>query len=200
MPEILLTGLIVNTDTHRGLDGVTVEILWNHRALVSAETMAQGEFSAKVGVPDNGSPRYAGGLTFRISRREKDLPIIDQHVSVPSQERVSVRIAVEVEPKTVRPAFAPLQIASYRELLHAEPEILQRIRSLPNGGNLFLIHPFLLFEDIGVELVRELRSEILAQEPSLAGLSEEPYYALKRSNTKQSYRITLQGLFKRRTA
>jgi len=35
----------------------------------------------------------------------------------------------------------PLAIESFDDLIAHEPEILQRISQLPNGGHLFLVHP-----------------------------------------------------------
>ena len=96
-------------------------------------------------------------------------------------------------------AADPLSIDSYAELLDHEKEIIRRIEALPNGGNLFLMHPFMLFEDIGVDLSDEARAEILEIEPRLSNLSATPYQALKASKSPQSYRIHLKGLFQRRT-
>ncbi len=93
-----------------------------------------------------------------------------------------------------------LSINSYADLLQYEQEILDRIEALPNGGNLFMIHPFLLFEDIGLVLSQEAKDEILTIEPRLAGLSELPYAALKASESQQGYEVHLKGLFERRTA
>lgn len=93
-----------------------------------------------------------------------------------------------------------LVISTYAELLKHEKEILRRIEAVPNGGNLFLIHPFLLFEDIGVVLSEKAKTDILAVEPRLSGLSSVPYKALKASKSSQSYRIHLKGLFQRRSA
>jgi hypothetical protein len=89
-------------------------------------------------------------------------------------------------------------VDSYAALLDHEPEILRRIEALPNGGALFLIHPFSLFEDIGVDLSENAKAEILAAEPRIAGLSTVPYAALKSSESPQRYRIHLEGLFQRR--
>ncbi len=96
------------------------------------------------------------------------------------------------------PPVRRLRIDSYAELLKHEREILRRIEAVPNGGTLFLIHPFLLFEDIGVDLSERAKAEVLAAEPRLAGLSPVPYRALKASKSPQNYRIRLRGLFERR--
>lgn len=102
--------------------------------------------------------------------------------------------------RSAKPAVKRLRINSYAALLKHEKEILYRIEALPNGGNLFMIHPFLLFEDIGVGLSQKAKGEILALEPSLAGLSEVPYRALKESTSPQKYQVYLKGLFQRRSA
>lgn len=101
---------------------------------------------------------------------------------------------------SAEPTVERLCINSYADLLKHEQEILYRIEALPNGGNLFMIHPFLLFEDIGVGLSQEAKDEILAFVPTLAGLSEVPYRALKASTSEQRYQIHLKGLFERRSA
>jgi hypothetical protein len=92
-----------------------------------------------------------------------------------------------------------LEIGSYDELMKNEPEILRRIKAMPNGGALFLINPFLLFEDVGVKLSDKAKREVLAAEPRLMGLSAIPYRALKASKSRQNYRVNVKGLFERRS-
>jgi hypothetical protein len=89
------------------------------------------------------------------------------------------------------------RIGSFDELEQHQPAILERIAELPNGGNLFLAHPLLLLEELGVELTEDFQRELLAQEPSLATLSRAPYEALKRSGAPQEVRVRLSGLFRR---
>jgi hypothetical protein len=93
-----------------------------------------------------------------------------------------------------------LGIGSYAQLLEYQDEILQRIEAMPNGGNLFLIHPFRLLADVGVELSVDAKTEILQMEPHLGALSETPYAALKASACPQRYRVHLKGLFKGESA
>ena len=90
-----------------------------------------------------------------------------------------------------------IPINSYSELLEHESEILRRISLKPNGGNLFLIHPFMLLKDVGVNLSEKAKAEIMVAEPHLVGLSAVPYNALKASRAHQNYRIHLKGLFRR---
>ncbi len=90
---------------------------------------------------------------------------------------------------------APIVITSRADLIAHEPEILRRIESTRHGGNLFMIHPFLLFADIGVQITETAREEITAAEPQLATLAEAPYRALKASGSRQRIRVHLRGLF-----
>jgi len=91
-----------------------------------------------------------------------------------------------------------LEIESYAELLRREREILDRIERTPNGGNLFLAHPFRLLADIGVVLSKSLEKEIRGLHPELSGLAETSYEALKASGQPQNVRFRVQGLFRRR--
>lgn len=91
-----------------------------------------------------------------------------------------------------------LQIDSFDDLMSHEEEIVARINELRNGGNLFLAHPFMLLEDIGVELSENVKEEILEMEPSLSALSAKPYESLKRSRVTQNMHIEVNGLFRRR--
>ena len=52
-----------------------------------------------------------------------------------------------------------LEIESYAELLRHEREILDRIEKTPNGGNLFVAHPFRVLADVGVVLSESLEKE-----------------------------------------
>jgi hypothetical protein len=79
-----------------------------------------------------------------------------------------------------------------------EKEIVARIEGTRNGAHLFLIHPFMLLRDIGVELSERAEQEIRQHEPHLTGLSAVPYEALKNSKEKQSIHFHLHGLFERR--
>lgn len=91
-----------------------------------------------------------------------------------------------------------LKVDSFYELMKHEKEILERIERMPNGGQLFLIHPFMLLQDIGVALSERAEQEILECEPRLTGLSAVPYHALKNSKEEQNVRFHLRGLFERR--
>jgi hypothetical protein len=91
-----------------------------------------------------------------------------------------------------------LKVDSFAELMEHEQEIVKRIEATPNGGQLFLIHPFLLLRDIGVEVTERAERDICKHEPRLTGLSAVPYRALQNSKERQTVRFHLKGLFERR--
>jgi hypothetical protein len=101
-------------------------------------------------------------------------------------------------PDEQRPAAPWLTINSFDELIKHEKSILDRIEKTPNGANLFMVHPFLLLADIGVQVSEQAKSEILKANPNISGLSRTPYDALKRSTAKQNVNFRLRGLFQRR--
>jgi hypothetical protein len=90
------------------------------------------------------------------------------------------------------------RIDSFDALEREQPAILERIARLPQGGNLFLTHPFLLLEEVGVELSEDFKRQLLAQEPALATCSPLAYRALRaNSGVAQAVRVQLEGLFRR---
>jgi len=97
-----------------------------------------------------------------------------------------------------RRAVPWLRVDTFDELMNHEKEIVSRIEMIPNGGQLFMIHPFMLFKDIGVELSARAEQEIKQRVPSLAVLSAVPYNALKNSKERQKVRFHVHGLFERR--
>ena len=91
----------------------------------------------------------------------------------------------------------PIAIRTYAELLEHEQELLNRIRVVPNGGQLYMIHPLLLFADIGADLAPEVQQEFAIQHTGSGGWSEGPYRALRESAGTQPIQVTLRGLFRR---
>lgn len=94
----------------------------------------------------------------------------------------------------------PILIQSYEALLEREPELLARIAEIPNGGMLFLLHPLLLFTEIGVQLMPHVEEEFALRHGGSGGWSEAPYRALRESTAPQSVEVCLRGLFRRATA
>lgn len=91
----------------------------------------------------------------------------------------------------------PRTIRTYEDLLKSEPELLKSINAIPNGGQLYLIHPLMLFAEIGIELSSEVQSEFAAQHGGAGSWSEGPYKALRRSTSEQPSQVTLRGLFRK---
>jgi hypothetical protein len=92
-----------------------------------------------------------------------------------------------------------LAVHSYEELMRHQPAILRRISDMPNGGNLFMIHPLRLLADIGVTLTPELEAQLIRRFPELSGLSSVPYDALKSAKGEQKVRFNVRGLFRKKT-
>jgi hypothetical protein len=90
----------------------------------------------------------------------------------------------------------PLRVASLAELRAREPEILARLRALPNGERLFLIHPLRALADAGVALDDEATAAILRLHPNLAAMPALPYDAVKSSRLPQRGHVRLLGLFR----
>jgi hypothetical protein len=91
-----------------------------------------------------------------------------------------------------------LAVNSFDQLMDHEQEIVERIATMPNGGHLFMIHPFRLLQDIGVTLSEQARAEIIGRFPELSTLSLTPYNNLKRTRDPQPTQYHLRGLFPRR--
>lgn len=113
---------------------------------------------------------------------------------VPPRRR-DVKDGSQVPVTSYKPGW--LQVNSFSELMRHEKEILDRIAYTENGGNLFMAHPLMLLDDIGVQLSEDAKKELIEREPLLGSLSDLPYQAIKFSRTKQPIRFHLHGLFKR---
>lgn len=90
-----------------------------------------------------------------------------------------------------------ISINTFDDLLSQEKKIIEIINEMPNGGNLFMAHPFKLLEDMGIHLSEELIQEIKSREPYESGFSEDSYNAILRSTVKQTIHFHLSGLFRR---
>ena len=86
-----------------------------------------------------------------------------------------------------------LTIETFEELLKHEQTLVERINAMPKGGNLFMAHPFLLLEELGIRLSDDLVAEIIEVEPTLAALSPTPYYALKEINARPTHPVPSGG-------
>jgi hypothetical protein len=92
-----------------------------------------------------------------------------------------------------------LLIESLDQLFSNEKQIIERIATTLNGGNLFLANPLLLFADLGIELSEHARAQLIAHEPLLGDAGEMPYRALKMSDVAQAASVRLHGLFDRKS-
>ncbi len=94
--------------------------------------------------------------------------------------------------------FSTLKIETIEELMAKEKEIVERINKVPNGGNLFVAHPFMLFEDIDVVLDVQVREGLFQRIPLLGrGFKPHLYKAIKKNKGKEKVKIRVKGLFKK---
>jgi hypothetical protein len=98
------------------------------------------------------------------------------------------------------PRFAPLEIDSYEQLARNEPEILRRLRALPNGPWLVLLDAPRALRDGGVHLSAEAIREWARREgPHLFRRNgrETAYDAVARAVGPSRSTITLNGLLRK---
>ena len=199
-----ISGVLTNNRSHQGITGLRVEA-WDNDFIFDdlvgdAISNEQGAFQIEFKAsyfrelfldirPD---------LYFKIFHGNKFIDSTENSVLWNVDQELT-HVNIEVDYENNQGSESRLKINTYEELLAHESQIVERIANTPNGGNLFLIHPFLLFEDIGVELSENAKAEILATEPRLAGFSTLPYQALKASNSPQNVRVHVRGLFARRS-
>jgi hypothetical protein len=88
-----------------------------------------------------------------------------------------------------------VSISSLEALRQREPDVLDRLRAMPNGERLFLIHPLRALADAGFDLSDEAVAEILRLHPNLAQMPTTAYDALQASPAAQSGTVRLDGLF-----
>jgi hypothetical protein len=89
-------------------------------------------------------------------------------------------------------AEQPLPIESIEELFKHQEEILARIERVPNGGNLFVVHPLQMLADVGVQLSPAVREELLRRSPQLAAASPVAYEAVRSGDKDQKVRVHLR--------
>ncbi|HSK17942.1 MAG TPA: hypothetical protein VK912_02295 [Longimicrobiales bacterium] len=201
MEPISVTGEVVDSATRQGIPGLRVEA-WEKdgapSALVgNATTDRVGRFVINVEEAQLAARRAA--LFFRILRgAELITSTEDTVVWTPGSSTEPVRVEVTLNPQPEPPSWTTLHVNSFDELIAHEQEILGRIAATPNGGKLFLTHPFMLLADLGVELSKRAERELIAHEPVLGALSPVSYNHLKASTRPQSVKVNLRGLFQRR--
>lgn len=91
-----------------------------------------------------------------------------------------------------------IAVSSFDDLLRMESEIVKRIEQFPNGGKLFLVHPFRLLNDVGIDVAPALQEQLAQRYPELSGFSDAPYEALKAAKGQQNVRFRVHGLFRRK--
>jgi hypothetical protein len=222
-----LRGRLIDPSTRLGIEGVRVDVWDKEQkaTIAVAWTDEEGLFSARLpNLPEEHSETHqirqsnavahaaptplTGHLRpFPVSDREPRVALAGHYELLLADTLVSAK-AESVERRadgfdavlsgTRRPGhLGRIEVDSWHALLEHEHEIVARINRLQNGGQLFLIHPFLTLAEVGVVLAPKARAEIVAREPSLRSLSAVPFHALRTSEAKQKVRVKIRGLFRR---
>jgi len=97
---------------------------------------------------------YPAGLAY--CGRQRDPAPVTSGVKTgrksPRMKGIKNMSNVEPSEGDPSPGVAWLKIDSFDDLIKHEKEIIDQIEKTPNGPNLFMIHPFLLLAEIGVQL------------------------------------------------
>lgn len=198
----VIRGRLVDAQRSAGIEGSRIDVVEraSGRVVATAWTDADGAFEAalreRAEAPLRGPARSPLQPAAPESRYELRVSPELTGASTAWTARGSGLLEAAVSAHRAR-AFPPIKAATLAELRQHEAEILARLQRVANGGQLFLIHPFLALADVGVDLGAKARQEILGLEPRLGALSALPYQALKASRARQSFRVRVHGLFRR---
>ena len=101
-----------------------------------------------------------------------------------------------------QPTFSPLKISSFDELMDHQSDVLHRIRALPNGVRLLLVHPQRLFSEIEVQLDPAVLEEWSRKACDLFATTgvEGTYDAVAHSDPSAGPSINLKALLKGKNA
>lgn len=199
-----VTGHVLQKKTQQPVSGVRVEA-WDkdHRYddfVGNSQTDKAGTFD--ITFDDSffveGGNEKSPDLYFKILREDRVISSTENTILWNAGTETDVTI--EVSDWQPSQPMEPLKIKSFAQLMENEAEILSRIEAVPNGGNLFMIHPLMLLADVGVNLTDAARRELLTREPKLSALSDVPYNALKNSRQEQNVRFHIHGLFQKEIA
>ena len=97
--------------------------------------------------------------------------------------------------KRVTRVFPILEINGVAELVRWEPTILARIRTIPGGTVLYVMHPLLLLEDIGVRLAPDLVEMLRERYPNLDRRDEQHYQRFRERAAEEGIKIQVKHLF-----
>jgi hypothetical protein len=96
----------------------------------------------------------------------------------------------------------PIEIASLNEFRRREPEIVERINGVANGGRLFVADPLRLLREINVRLAPPVE-RALEQKLGAASLQANPmrrfYDEFKRDAPDASVKVVIRGVLPKET-
>jgi hypothetical protein len=197
MTMYLVAGRVIDAASGRAMPGGQAQLLQRNETepLATAAIDQRGLFH--LGLSDDRLAERLQGrppdMRLQVSQGEAARPNASERFEwPPPSERTFVKVGMRVPIE--EPSAEAIVVDSYRALLSHQEEILKRIRRTPNGGRLFLIEPFRLLADVGVDVTPEARNEIVRIHPGLSGLSVTTYEALKSSRERQPLRYHIRRL------
>ena len=195
--SVNIHGQVLDWRNKLGIEALEIEVWEKDRTrdgpVWCGETDKHGRFNIEF-------DELQSDIFFRIFKSNEQLHTIEESIRKNVLNgRDEVLIIVESTGKAFPAIRHPwLTIKSLGELFEHEQEILERIAETPNGGNLFMLHPFRFLADLDIDMSEEVRKELILHEPDLAMLSLSPYNALKSSEVPQHIQFHIKGLFRRR--
>lgn len=193
-----ISGRVVTSSTRRRLEGVTVAAYRGEEQVGFNYTDSQGIFNIPVSV--DFEPTVRGEtLTFLVSTAHTQIALDAgpaRWTTLAPDSLVTIELDDSVEGLGPPPSW--VRVDSMDSLNQHQAAILERINEIPSGGLLFTVHPFLLLEDIGVELTDTVRAEIVRHLPHLTTVSATAYQAIKANPESARVTVRLRGLFNKR--
>lgn len=198
-----IEGFLIDRLTSKGISALTVEA-WEKDSkrddyLGRVESAADGSFSIKFSDDDyrdfRGFADSTPNVYFKVFR-DKELILETTPQKISSNSTLNkVKRVVEID-QTTRDSDS-ISIDNWEDLTKHEPEILQRIKALPNGDRAFLTHPLLCLTSVGVNLSEKFRHNLIDHHPSLALKSSHVFRAVLNNKIDDNINVNLSGLFRR---
>lgn len=211
MPDqISIKGRIISAYSKKGIGALLVE-LWSKNRPSSKISFGQSNAEGNFELPLTGkeakewlSKRNAKAYFKIFQNNVLALNTEESYIWKPA-DTAPVSIEVNIKEKEETPTSKPVaetasgRINSFSELMLREKEVLDMIRRMPNGGNLFMAHPILFLKEIaGLQLSENALSELIAREPILANLKDDAFRVLKNNpSVEQHITFEVRGLFKK---
>ena len=201
--KYVIEGFLLDRLSNKGISGLTVEA-WERDSkrddyLGIAESVEDGSITIKFSDDDyrdfRGFAESAPNVYLKVLREEK--LIVETSTQKISSNSALNKIRIVVEINQSANDTNSIKINNWEELCEHEPEILQRIKALPNGDRAFVTHPLLCLTMVGVNLSEKFRDTLIRLHPTLALKSPFVFRAILNNKIDDNIKMNLSGLFRR---